>query len=148
MCPNVMKLTLTATSTPPCQSHPPCHLIAGHSSQDNLDELLERRWWRRGGGGSSHPTPSEIDQIALTYSAVLFPPQTLESCFQRWQIRVSRVFGKFPGCWSSPEESGPGVLPRCWKPVQMNIVVCSDARPETLVPRYNLHIQQHKGKGL
>lgn len=65
------------------------------------------------GGTTTAPTPSEIYQIALTYSAFLFPPQTLESCFRIWQIRVSRVFGKFPGCWSSPEESGPGVLPRC-----------------------------------
>lgn len=31
---------------------------------------------------------------------------------------------------------------------KMNIVACRDARSETLVPRHNLHIQQHKGKDL
>lgn len=38
--PGIVKLTLTATSTPPSQSYQPCHLTAGHSAQDNLDELL------------------------------------------------------------------------------------------------------------
>lgn len=109
---------------PDCHEHPSISIPPALPSHCRSQFTRQFGWTFRKkaaaavGGGSSHPTPNEIYQIALTYSAVLFPPQTLESCFQRWQIRVSRVFGKFPGYWSSPEESGPGVLPRCWKPVQ------------------------------
>lgn len=58
---------------------------------------------------------------------------------------MSREFGRSLGCWSSPEESGPSVPPRCWIPVQVSMNPHWDSVTSgTLTPRYALHSKLFK----
>lgn len=82
--------------------------------------------------------------LALTCSAAPFHLKLSDLAFPRWQIHGVESLERFPECWNSPEESGPGALLRCWTPERVSInslwtkPLPGDAGPQALASQFKL----------